>query len=125
MESLTCIRILAITLGCSYIVTTVRPGFQLIGNGSISALGTAFGYATAHTRTRILVQVDSRLCIPYVITVLQLLMAFFPALFEWVWRESTVLHLLYFVSVSAMSAHYTLICALKLAEASIVVPMEL
>ena len=57
-------------------------------------------------------------------TIMQLPMGFIPALHDWKWPEGLDWPWLILVGITAMSAHYTLTRALRLAEAAVVVPME-
>ncbi len=123
-ERLTLGRIIAIIIGFAGVMVMLRPGIEAIGIGSLAALGAAVGYATAHTSTRFLAQRDSPLCILFFMTVMQLPMGFVPALHDWKWPEGLDWPWLVLVGITAMSAHYTLTRALRLAEAAVVVPME-
>ena len=123
-ERLTFGRVMAIAFGFCGILIILRPGLSIISIGSIAALGAALGYATAHTTTRYLAQRDTPLCILFFMALMQLPMAFFPSLYDWKWPIAEDWPWIVLVGLTAMSAHYTLTRAFKLAEATVVVPME-
>lgn len=123
-ERLTSGRIVAIAIAFVGVLVILRPGLTVVGIGSLAALGAALGYATAHTTTRFLAQRDTPLCILFYMTVMQLPMGLVPALHGWIWPHGMEWFWLALVGITAMSAHYTLTRALKLAEAAVVVPIE-
>jgi len=123
-ERLTSGRIVAIAIAFVGVLVILRPGLAVVGIGSLAALGAALGYATAHTTTRFLAQRDTPLCILFYMTVMQLPMGLIPALHGWIWPHGMEWFWLALVGITAMSAHYTLTRALKLAEAAVVVPIE-
>lgn len=123
-ERLTPGRMVAIALGFAGVLVILRPGVVGVGIGSIAALGAALGYATSGTATRFLAQRDSALAILFYMTVMQLPMGFFPALYDWKWPGAAEWPWLVLVGVTAMTAHFTLARALRLAEAAVVMPME-
>ena len=123
-ERLTPARIIAILFGFLGVLVILRPGVVSISLGSVAALGAALGYATSGTATRFLAQRDTALSILFFMTVMQLPMGFFPALYDWKWPEPHTWPWLVLVGITAMTAHFTLARALRLVEAALVMPME-
>lgn len=123
-ERVTPLRIAAIAIGFLGILIVLRPGVSEVGVASLAVLGAAIGYAAAHTTTRFLTQHDSVLAIIFYMSVIQLPLGLVPALDGWVWPTTAMWGWVAVVGVSGLSAHYALARALKLADASVVVPMD-
>ncbi len=123
-ERVTLLRLIAIGLGFIGVLIVLRPGVSEVGIASLAVLGAAVGYAAAHTTTRFLTQHDSVLAIIFYMSVIQLPLGVIPALDGWVWPSTAMWGWVAVVGVSGLSAHYALARALKLADASVVVPMD-
>jgi len=94
--------------------------FQILAYRSAAAIG----YAAAHTTTRFLTQHDPVLAILFYMSAIQLPLGMVPALYGWVWPSTMMWGWVVIVGVSGLSAHYALARALKLADASVVVPID-
>ena len=123
-ERLTRPRVLAIVLGFFGILVILRPGFSIINVASLAALASALGYAASHVLTRRLALTDAPIAILFYMTVVQLPLAFVPAIFVWVWPSPVLWPWVVVVGLTGLSAHYCMARALKLAEATVVVPMD-
>ncbi|MGQ9612713.1 MAG: DMT family transporter [Chloroflexus sp.] len=123
-ERLTPIRLLAVILGIAGTFIILRPGSGMIHPAALAALLAAFGYATAHTLTGKLVSTETPLAILFYMTLIQLPLGLIPALTDWTlpsparWPWVTV------VGVSALTAHYCMARVLRLADATVVVPLD-
>lgn len=123
-ERLTGARIIAIVAGFVGVLVIVRPGLAVFDPASIIVLGAAFGFATSVIWAKILVRTDSALTVIFYMTVIQLPMGLLPALFAWVppvWADVPWLAI---VGVGGLGAHYALARALKIADATIVLPID-
>lgn len=123
-ERLTRTRLLAIGLGLAGLLVILRPGGVGVHPATLAVLGAALGYATAHIFTKKLAATDSALSIIFYMTLIQLPLAFFPALKGWVVPSPAMWPWLLIVGMTALSAHYCLTRALALADATVVVPMD-
>jgi drug/metabolite transporter (DMT)-like permease len=123
-ERITAPRVAAIALGMLGLLIILRPGFQNVQPAALAVLAGAFGYALAHTLTRRLAQHDTPLCILFYMTAIQLPLGLVPALGAWVTPTAALWPWLLVVGLSALSAHYCLTHALRLADATVVVPMD-
>lgn len=123
-ERLTRIRLLAVLLGVAGMLIILRPGITVVNPVSLVVLAGAIGYALSHTLTRKLALEDTPLAILFYMTVVQLPLAFVPALGEWVWPSLTTWPWLVILGITALSAHYCMARALALVDATVVVSMD-
>jgi drug/metabolite transporter (DMT)-like permease len=123
-ERVTRWRLLAITLGFVGILVILRPGAAVISFPALAVLGAAIGYSISYASTKSLGRTDSPLTIIFFMTVIQLPLAFFPALTDWSIPSSANWPWIVIVGVTALSAHYCIARALALADAMVVVPMD-
>ncbi len=123
-EKITPPRLAVIGLGLLGMLIILRPGLGVIQPASLVVLGSAVCFALSHTLTRKLAQTDSPLSIVFYMTLIQLPMAFLPALSQWVNPSWISWCWLVIVGVTALSAHYCMAQALKLSDATVVVPMD-
>jgi len=117
-------RVISIALGFAGILVILQPGAQVVSLPALAVLGAAIGYAMSYVFTKSLSRVDSPLTIIFFMTVIQLPMAFVPALTDWTVPSYALWPWVVIVGVSALSAHYCIARALKLADAMVVVPMD-
>lgn len=122
-ERLTMARLISVGLGFVGVVVILQPGAGSISIGSLAALGAAFGYAATQVATRFLAQRDTPLCILFYMTIIQLPLGLAASLSDWQWPALADWPWLLLVGITAMTAHYTLARAMRLAEAGVVAPM--
>lgn len=123
-ERLTGARIIAVAAGFIGVLVIVRPGLAVFNPVSLIVLGSALGFAASVVWVKILVRTDSALTVIFYMTVIQLPMGLIPTLFAWVppvWADAPWLAI---IGVGGLSAHYTLARALKIADATIVLPID-
>ncbi len=123
-ERLTQARLAAIALGIAGLLVILRPGAAGVNPAALAVLGAAMGYATTHVFTKKLSTTDTPLTILFYMTLIQLPLALFPALTDWVIPSRAMWPWLLIVGAAALSAHYCLTRALTLADATVVVPMD-
>ena len=123
-ERVTRSRVAAIALGIAGMLIILRPGGAAVGSGSLAVLAAAACYALAHVLTRKLAQTETTLAILFYMTVIQLPLAALPLLAHWVAPSPALWPWVAVVGATGMSAHYCLTRALKLADATVVVPMD-
>ncbi len=123
-ERLTRLRITAIVLGFVGVMIILRPGTELISIAAVAVLAGAFGFAISHTLTKKLTHGNTPLCILFYMTVVQLPLGFVPSLENWLWPSTYTWGWLVVLSITALSAHYCMARAFKLADATVVVPMD-
>ena len=117
-------RVTAIALGIAGMLIILRPGGAVFQPAALAVLGGALGYALSHTLTRKLAQIDPPLTIIFYMTAIQLPLGLVPSLAGWVTPSPMMWPWLLTVGLSALTAHYYMARALKLADATVVVPMD-
>jgi len=123
-ERMNTLRALAVALGFAGVLVIVRPGAETMSLPALVVLGGAFCFAIAHVFMKRLAGSDSALTIPFYMTVIQLPIALLPSLAHWVWPSPRLWPWVGVVAVAAVSAHYCLARAFRLADATVVVPMD-
>ncbi len=123
-ERLSDTRKLAVALGFAGVIVILRPGFATISVAALAVLGGAFCYAISHVFTKRLSSTQTPLAILFYMTVIQLPLGLVPALPRWVWPSAALWPSVCIVAVTALSAHYCLTRAFRLADASVVVPLD-
>jgi drug/metabolite transporter (DMT)-like permease len=117
-------RLFAIGFGLAGVLIILRPGMAVIHPASLAVLGAAACYAMSYVLTRKLASTESALAILFWMTLIQLPLAAIPAVTHWVSPPTALLPWLLVVGVTGLSAHYCMTRALRLADATVVVPMD-
>ena len=123
-ERMTWARLGAVALGVAGMLIILRPGLVPLTTPTLVVLGAALSFAVSHTLTRRLALVDPPLTILFYMSIIQLPMSLLPALDAWVNPSPALWPWLLVVGVTGLSAHYCMARALKLADATVVVPMD-
>jgi len=123
-ERMTTPRYVAVIGGFVGVLVILRPGFAAFNPAVLYMLAAALGFASSVIMTKVLIRQDSPLVIVFYMAVVQLPLGLIPALFDW--TPPTLAHLpwLLVVGVAGLTAHFTLARALKLADATIVLPID-
>jgi len=123
-EKITKHKVAAVTLGFIGVLVILRPGAIPVSVASFAVLACAFGYAMAHSLTKLLTRTDGPLCIIFYMTIIQLPLGFLGTVGDWKWPSLEAWPWLILVGLTALSAHYCMARAFKLADATVVVPMD-
>ncbi|MCC7549842.1 MAG: DMT family transporter [Burkholderiales bacterium] len=124
-ERLTWLRVAGILFGFVGTLVILRPGMDAVSPGALAVLGAAFAYAFAHTMTKRLSSTESPLSILFYMSALQLPLGLLPALAKgWVWPSVQAWPWVLVVSLCGLAGHYCLARAFRLADASVVVPID-
>jgi drug/metabolite transporter (DMT)-like permease len=123
-ERLSRARIAAVALGFAGILVILRPGIAVVSIGALAVLGAAFAYAYSHTMTKKLSGTESPLSILFYMTAIQLPLGLIAALYDWVWPSAWAWPWVVVVALTALSAHYCMTRAFRLADATVVVPLD-
>lgn len=122
-ERITRTRTFAVVMGFAGTLIILRPGFSALQLGQFSVLAAALFYATTNVLTKRLVVTDTPLAILLYMSLVQFPLGLVAGLPGWSWPSPSLWIWIFLVGVSGMSAHYCLARALKLADASVVVPL--
>ncbi len=117
-------RVVAIVLGLSGILVILRPGIEIVQLAALIVLASAICFASTHIFTKKLTVTDTPLAILFYMTVVQLPLGLVPALTGWVPPTLADAPWLVALGASALTAHYCLARAFRLADATIAVPMD-
>ena len=118
-------RIIAVLLGIGGVLVILRPGAEVLHTAAVVMLGGAFAYGLSHTLTKRLAPANTPLCILFYMMAIQLPLGLVPAVFDWVTPGVTHWPWFLLVGLTGLSAHYCMVRALMLADASVVIPMDL
>jgi drug/metabolite transporter (DMT)-like permease len=121
-------RAIAIAGGIAGVVVILRPDVAVPDPAALVVLGAAIAYAAAHTMTKQLTRSDGALAILFWMSAIQLPLGVGAALAlsggAWTrpgWAEAPWIAL---VGLGALAAHFCLARALKLADATVVMPLD-
>lgn len=123
-EKLTRPRVIAIVFGLIGLLIILRPGMQVVQSAALAVLAAAVGYALSHVLTKKITNTDTALSVVFYMTLIQLPFGLIPSLFTWQTPQGEMWVWLVVVGVGALTAHYCMSQALKLADATVVVPMD-
>ncbi len=123
-ERLNTARVMAVVSGLVGVMVILRPGWSVIHPAALGMLGGAIAYGLTHTLTKRLSERDSSLTILFFMMLMQLPMALVPGLYVWQPVTPGAWPCVLVVGVAGLAAHYCLIRALLLADATVVIPMD-
>jgi len=123
-EKMTRWRVISIVLGLIGVLIVLRPGIIEIDFAAIVVLIGSLGFALSHIYTRKLTQYESPTAILFYMNAIQLPIALSPALYYWTTPEGAHWLWLLLMASTSVTAHYCLSRALKIADASIIIPLD-
>ena len=123
-ESFTTRKVVAIALGFAGVCLILNPGRDIVSPAALYVIGAAVCYAVAHVSTKALSTTDDALTILFYMCSVQLPLGLLfswgnwvvPSPMQWVW--------LVLIGVTALTAHFCITHAMKLADASVVVTLD-
>ena len=123
-ERLNAGRVVMLVLGLAGVLIILRPGFAFIHPAALVMLGGSLAFATTMIATKRLSSTDSPLVVLFYMSVIQLPLGLIPALPDWVTPTAADLPWVLGVGVAGYSAHYCMTRAFRLADATLVVPLD-
>jgi drug/metabolite transporter (DMT)-like permease len=123
-ERMNAMRILAIVVGFIGTLVILRPGASMINPATLAVLGSAFAYAISSTLTKRLSDTETPFAILFYMTAIQLPLAMATAMTNWVWPSARLWPWIAVVAITALSAHYCLARAFRLADATLIAPLD-
>lgn len=124
-EKLTRSRVGSVICGFAGVLLILRPGLSAFNPAALLVLVAAFGYATTNIVTKKLTQTETAFAIVFWMNVLQLPLGYLasdPLFFQKIAGDSIVP--MVGIGVSGLSAHFCLTNALKVADATVVIPLD-
>ena len=117
-------RVVMLVLGLAGVLIILRPGFGFFQLATLVALAAAFLYAGNMIATKRLSGSDSPLAVLFWMSVMQTPLSLVAALPQWVAPPVSALPWIAVMGVGSYTAHYCMTRAFKLADASVVVPID-
>jgi len=115
---------LAVVLGLVGVAIIVRPFGGPINVGQLIALAAALGFAISVIMVKALTRTDKVVAILFWMMVIQSVMGFVPALYEWRTPSLYVGAWLLVIAFCGTYSHFCMTHALTYADATVVVPMD-
>ena len=106
------------------VLIVIRPGMQAVELGALLSLGSALLIAVNVLMIRTMAQVDSGRSIVASFNLFLTIFTLIPALFFWQWPSWTMVGVTFAIGASTTVAHLMLTRAMRLAEASAVIPLD-
>lgn len=123
-EKITYPRLLALLLGLAGTLLIVRPGIAVVHPAALAVLFGAVCFALTYTMTKKLARTDTPLCILFYMCMMQMPIALVPAVLDWRPVVSGAWPFILVIGAMGLVAHYAMARAMKIADATIVVPMD-
>jgi drug/metabolite transporter (DMT)-like permease len=123
-ERLTRPRLVMLALGLLGVLVILRPGFALFQPAALVALAAAFFYAGNMIATKRLSASDSPLAVLFWMSLIQTPLALACALPQWRAPLPSDLPWMLVIGAGSYAAHYCMTRAFRLAEATVVVPID-
>jgi drug/metabolite transporter (DMT)-like permease len=123
-ETLTRPRIVMLVLGLAGVLLILRPGFGFFHPAALVALAASLLYAGNMIATKRLSSTDSPLAVLFWMSVVQTPLSLAAALPGWVSPPISQLPWMILIGVGSYTAHYCMTRAFKLADATVVVPID-
>jgi len=117
-------RVVMLALGLAGVLIILRPGFAFFHPAALVALAASLFYAGNMIATKRLSSTDTPLAILFWMSVVQTPLALATALPQWVAPPPSSLPWMAVMGVGSYTAHYCMTRAFKLADATIVVPID-
>jgi len=123
-ERLTPNRLTMLALGLVGVLIILRPGVTVFHPAALVALAASLFYAGNMIATKRLAATDSPIAILFWMSVIQTPLALLTALPQWVAPPPGDLGWMLVMGVGSYTAHYCMSRAFRLAEATVVVPID-
>jgi drug/metabolite transporter (DMT)-like permease len=123
-EQLSKQKAVALLLAMVGVILIVKPSSELFNPVSLIVLFAALCYSVAYVSTKALTSSEHILTILFLMNAMQLPMALPFSIYYWVRPDLLQLVWLTVIGVTALSAHYCLTSAMKVADASTVVMLD-
>jgi drug/metabolite transporter (DMT)-like permease len=117
-------RIVMLVLGLVGILIILKPGVEAVPPAAIVMLLGSFAYAATMISTKQLAKTDSAIAVLFWMSLIQVPLALVPALQQWVTPGLADLPWVLAVGVTGLSAHFCLTRSLRIADATLVIPID-
>jgi drug/metabolite transporter (DMT)-like permease len=117
-------RVVMLALGLLGVLVILRPGLAVIHPASFVMLAGALAYAATMICTKRLSRTDAPLAVLFWMSLVQAPLSFAAALPGWVAPVAADLPWIAAIGSGSFAAHYCMTRAMKIADASVVVPID-
>jgi len=123
-EGITTRKVIAVLFGVAGVYIILKPGIEIVDSASIIVLIAAIGYSVSHVTTKALSNTEDSLTVLFYMCLIQLPIGLLLTINDWVFPNLEQWLWLGIVGITALTAHYCITNAMKLAEAGIVVTLD-
>ncbi len=123
-ERLNRARVLAVVLGFAGVLVVIRPGMTELSSGTIAVMIAALGFAGSTIATKHLTASETPLAILFYMALIQAPLGLLPSLGSLQVPGADIWAWLLAVTLAGLSAHFCLAQAFRLADATLVVPLD-
>lgn len=117
-------RVIMLVLGVVGIFIILKPGLAEVRPAALVMLAGSFAYAATMIGTKRLAHTDSTLAVLFYMSAIQVPLGLIPALPGWVTPGLAELPWIVAVGATGLSAHFCLTRSLRIADATLVVPID-
>ena len=117
-------RVVMLALGLVGILIILKPGVEEVPLAALVMLLGSFAYAATMISTKQIAKTDSAVAVLFWMSLIQLPLALIPALGQWVTPRLVDLPWILAVGVTGLSAHFCLTRSLRIADATLVIPID-
>ncbi len=123
-EQMTVGKIVATIFGFAGVLVVLRPGMVAIEIGSIAVLAASVGFAIAFVTGKSLAKDNSPLTILFWLFAMQWPISAIGGITVWVTPEWADVPWILWIGVTALTAHYSMVRALALADVTLILPID-
>ncbi len=123
-EGITIKKTIAVFFGVAGVLVILKPGIEIIEPASLIVLVAAIGYSVSHVTTKSLSNTEDTLTVLFYMCLIQLPIGLLLTIHDWVFPDLKQWLWLGVVGITALTGHYCITNAMKLAEAGIVVTLD-
>jgi len=123
-EGITIKKTIAVLFGVTGVLIILKPGVEIIEPASLIVLIAAIGYSVSHVATKSLSNTEDSLTVLFYMCLIQLPIGLLLTVHDWVIPNMEQWLWLGIVGITALTAHYCITNAMKLADAGIVVTLD-
>lgn len=117
-------KVFAVLFGIGGVYIILRPGIEIVDSVSLIVLIAAVGYSASHVTTKSLSNTDDSLTVLFYMCLIQLPIGFLFTINDWILPNTYQCLWLTIIGITALTAHYCITNAMRLAEAGIVVTLD-
>ena len=123
-EGITIKKTIAVLFGVAGVLVILKPGIEIIETASLIVLIAAIGYSVSHVTTKSLSNTEDSLTVLFYMCLIQLPIGFLLTINNWMFPDFFQCFWLSVIGMTALTGHYCITNAMKLAEAGIVVTLD-